>query len=398
MTAGIRVHRVALEPNDMQRTALARAAGVARFAYNWALAEWQHQYHGGGRPNETALRRELNARKRHNWPWMLDSPKAAPQQAIKDLGRAWSRYFSGHARKPQFKKKGIHDSFRADNGPGTVAVSGRGVRLPRIGWLRMREHLRFSGRVKSVVVSRTADRWFAAISVEVDEHHRDAVATGCENQGPVGVDLGVTDLAVLSDGTRVGPPKALDRHLRKLRALSKAHSRKQCGSANRAKSAMQLARLHRRIRDIRHDALHQLTTYLVRHHDEIVIEDLNVAGMMKNRRLAQRIADVGFYEFRRQLLYKAERAGVRVTVADRFEPTSKRCSVCGHVYQELELGERTWTCTACDVRHDRDLNAAINLQSLAASSAVTARGESGADFGDSTEVEPASMKREPVAS
>jgi putative transposase len=159
---------------------------------------------------------------------------------------------------------------------------------------------------------------------------------------------------------------------------------------------MKLARLHRRIADIRRDALHQLTTYLVQNYDEVVIEDLNVSGMQRNRRVARHIADIGFHEFRRQVAYKAERAGVRVTVVDRWEPTSKRCSGCGHIHDGLQLSERSWTCGRCHNRHDRDLNAAVNLKNLAASWAVKARGVDGPGVGGDADVNPTTKKREPV--
>lgn len=392
----IRVHRIALDPNNTQRTALYRAAGVARFSYNWALARWIEQYEAGQRPNIFTLKRELNAYKRTDWPWMLESPKAASEQAILNLGKAWQRFFSGNSHKPRFKKKGVSDSFLANGDPKSIKVSDRSIWLPKIGWVRMRERLRFSGRIKSIVVSRDADRWFASVSVEVDNTHVDAVTMGRKNHGPVGVDLGIKDLATLSDGSRFSSPKALHQNLEKLRRLSKAHSRKRHGSKNRAKAAMKLARLHRRIANIRQDALHKLTTYLVRNYDEIVVEDLNVKSMQRNKKLARHITDMGFYEFRRQLEYKAERAGVKVTVANRWYPSSKLCSECGHKNENLTLDQRGWTCGSCGTRHYRDVNAAINLKNLAASSAVTACGEDRTDACFHSVRETTSTKQELV--
>ena len=383
----IRVHRITLDPNDVQATALARSAGTARFTWNWALAEWKRQYAAGEKPNDAALRRQLNAIKRNAYPWMLDVSKSVPQQAVKDLGAAFKRFFRGEARYPRFKKKGkSRDRFRADNGPGTVTVSGRRIKLPKLGWLRLRERPRFTGTIKSAIVSREADRWFVAISVETDDIPTVAYPAPTRDDNPVGVDLGVKALATLSDGTCIIGPKALDTQLKKLQRLSEAHSRKQRGSANRKKSAAKLARLHRRIANIRKDALHKLTTYLVQNHDRIVIEDLNVTGMMANGRLARLIADVGFYEFRRQLTYKAKWAGVEVIVADRWFPSSKQCSACGQKNDALILADRTWTCGGCDTRHDRDLNAARNLRHLAASSAVSACGAYVAEAGTEQQV------------
>ena len=222
----ITVHKIALDPNNKQRTYFAKASGVARFAYNWALAEWQRQHKTGEKPNEVKLRRELNALKRSQFPWMLDVTKAAPQQAIKNLGKGYAKAFKnvkiGRKRGkknpygfPVFKKKGVHDSFRADNGPdkkhpNAVEVEGRKVKLPVIGWIRMREKLRFEGVIKSAVVSREADRWFVALSVEVE------AADTSPGTAIIGVDLGVKDLAVVSDGRRFKASKALKLNLRRL--------------------------------------------------------------------------------------------------------------------------------------------------------------------------------------
>ena len=230
------VHKIALDPTNKQRTLLAKSAGTARFAYNWALNEWKRQYRNGEKPTEAALRRQLNAIKGTDYPWMFEVPKAAPQQAVKNLGDAFKRFFQGKSAYPRFKKKFVDDSFRADNGPGTFDVQGKWLRLPRIGWIRTREPLRFSGKLKRVVVSRTADRWFASVLVEMDTNQPER-----ENQVIGGVDLGVKALATLPDGTTFESPKALERNLKKLRRLSKAHSRKKNGSKNKRKSAARLA-------------------------------------------------------------------------------------------------------------------------------------------------------------
>ena len=370
-------HRIALHPNDRQATYFARSAGVARFAYNWALAEWKREYEEGGKPSEAALRRKLNSLKASEFPWILEVTKNAPQQAVKNLGAAFQRFFNGQGQYPKFKKKGAHDSFRADNGTdkkhsNAVAVASRRVKLPVIGWIRMREKLRFKGRIMSAVVSRTADRWFVSLAVEVD--HQPPIR---ENQAVGGVDLGVKALATCSDGHVVAGPKALRSNLARLKRLSRALSRKRKGSANRRKAKAKIARLHARIADLRQDALHKLTTDLVQRFSIIGIEDLNVKGMLANGCLARSIADVGMYEFRWQLEYKAAMQGARIVVADRWFPSSKSCSCCGHVVEDLPLSVREWICPACGSLHDRDHNAAMNLKNLAASSAVSACGEEG---------------------
>lgn len=387
-------HKIALDPTAAQEVYFRRACGTARFAWNYALAEWQRQYRahreneGLPKPSQLSLRRQLNAVKRQQFPWMLEVTKAAVQHAIINLGTAFKNFFEDLAkyrrgelkrkdiRRPKFKKKGQHDAFRADNGPGTFACDGYRIKLPRVGWVRMREGLRFAGKPLSVTISRMAHRWFASIAVELDH-----VPPTRENQAVGGVDLGVKTLATLSDGMKIEGPKALRRYLGKLRRLSRSLSRKVKFSANWRKAVERLARLHLRIANIRRDALHQATTCIVRKFALIGIEDLNVRGMLANRKLARAIADIGAYEFRRQLAYKAPMRGSQIMATDPFFPSSKRCSVCGWLYAELTLDEREWTCANCGARHDRDENAAINLKQFAESSPATACGATSSGFG-----------------
>jgi putative transposase len=387
----LRVHKVRLDPNNAQSTHFAKACGTARFAYNWALAEWKRQYDAhradpsSPKPSEGALRRQLNSVKRERFPWMLEVTKCAPQEAIIALGGAFRNYFEGRARYPQFKKKGLHDAFRISQ--GFFNVEGSRIRIPNLGWVRMREPLRFDGRLVSVAISRTAGRWFAAIAVETDQ-----LPAKSESQAEVGVDLGVKDLAVLSTGEKIAGPKALSTLLARLRRLSRAHSRKQKGSANRKRSAARLAALHYRISCVRGDALHKLSDALTMRFGWIAIEDLNVKGMMANRQLARHIADASFGELRRQLAYKTEQRGVRLEIIDRWAPTSKTCSACGNVNDALTLSDRTWVCGSCGTFHDRDVNAAKNI--LAVSYTVSARGEEGSGQRRKAKAKPASTKRE----
>jgi len=401
-------HRIALDPNNVQATYFARACGVARFSYNWALAEWKRQYEAWKadpslpKPSQQSLRRQLNAIKREQFPWMLEVTKCAPQMAIIQLGKSFQNFFAGRARHPKFRKKGVHDRFTLTN--DQFSINGWRIRIPNLGWVRMREPLRFAGKLMSATISRVADRWFVSITVDTpDTSH----LPQAENQGAVGVDLGVLALATLSTGEKVVGPKPHKAMLKRLRRLSRSMSRKQKGSANRNKARRRLARLHARIGYIRQDALHKLTTDLTRRFHTIGIENLNVRGMVKNRHLARSIMDMGFFEFRRQLEYKAAMRGGQVVVVDRFYASSKTCSVCGHKLDDLPLSVRQWTCPDCGVVHDRDVNAAINLKKVAESSAggcqpfqrqadcsVTACGEEGSGLGRKLETKPASMKQE----
>ena len=389
-------HRIALDPNNVQTTYLARAAGTARFAYNWALAEWKRQYEAWQadssqpKPSQMALRRQLNAIKREQFPWMLEVTKNAPQMAIIQLGVAFRNFFAGRARYPQFRKKGVHDRFTLTN--DQFDLDGCRIRIPNLGWMRMRESLRFTGKIVSATVSRVADRWYVSIAVDTQD---DSHLPKAENQGTAGVDLGVSALATLSTGEPPIPgPKPHKALLARLRRCSRSLSRKVKGSTNRKKAKIKLSRLHARIANIRSDALHQLTTDLTRRFHTIGIEDLNVRGMVRNRHLARSIADMGFFEFRRQLEYKAAMRGGRVVVADRFFASSKTCSACGHKLDSLPLAVRQWRYPECGAIHDRDVNAAINLRNMAVSSTVSACGEEGSGSGRKTRVKPASAKQE----
>jgi putative transposase len=387
-------HKIRLDPNNEQSTYLSKAAGTARFAYNWALAEWRREYAAHQAdptqplPSQLRLGRLLNAIKRDQFPWMLEVTKCAPQMAIIQLGAAFKNFFAHRARYPRFRRKGERDRFRISI--DTFRVEDKRIRIPKLGWVRMREKLRFNGRILSATVSRSAGRWYASITVDT----RDLSLPSAENQGAVGIDLGVSALATLSTGEVFTGPKALRSLLERLRRLSRALSRKVQGSRNRTKAKLKLAKLHARIGNLRRESLHQLTTSITHRFHTIGVEDLNVKGMLGNRRLARAIADMGFYELRRQLDYKAARRGGKVVAVDRWFPSSKLCSCCGHKLESLALGTRHWTCPGCAVEHDRDVNAAINLKNMAVSSTATACGGAGAGPACKRRVKPAPMKQE----
>ena len=222
-------HKIALDPNNVQATYLARSAGTARFAYNWALAEWRKQYEARKAnpdlpaPSQLSLRRQLNAIKRQQFPWMLDVTKCAPQMAIIQLGEAFKNFFARRSRYPTFRHKGVHERFTLTN--DQFSVEGRRIQIPKLGWVRMREALRFTGRIASATISRHAGRWYASITVDTPDLH----LPPAENQGAVGVDLGVANLATLSTGEVFAGTKALRTLLDRLRRLSKALSRKAKG-------------------------------------------------------------------------------------------------------------------------------------------------------------------------
>jgi len=373
-----RAYRYELDPNNQQRTGLLRHAGTARFAYNWGLEQRNRRY----RERQEDARftsaieqhRELNKLKRTEFPWMYAVSKCAPQEALRDLHQSFKNFYRGlknggkKAGFPRFKKKGIHDRFRLT---GTTKFIGRTIQLPRLGRIRLKEKREryHTGRILSATVSRRADRWFVSVAVEEE------IIVPLNEGSAIGIDFGIRSLAVTSDGDTFPNPRALNSRLRKLRRLSRQLSRKKKGSKNRGKARLRLARLYLRIHDIRQDTLHKLTTHLAKNHSQIVIEDLSVSGMMKNKKIARAVADVGFYEFRRQLEYKCAWYGSELVVAPRFYPSSKRCSRCGHIKEDLTLSERTYICEDCGLVIDRDQNAANNLLAVSCTESLNACGE-----------------------
>jgi putative transposase len=364
-------HKIELNLNNKQRTYCAKAAGVARFAYNWALDEWHKAYVAGLKPSDPSLRRKLNSIKRTEFPWMLEVSKNAPQMAIIQLGQAFKNFFAKRAAYPRFRKKGIHDRFTLSNDQFIVDASR--IRIPHLGWVRMRESLRFEGKILSATISHYAHKWFVSINVETA---KPISFTENENQVAVGIDLGLAEFATLSTGEIITGPKPYKAKLNRLKRLSKSLSRKQKGSANRKKARAKLAKLHYQIANIRNDAIHQLTTRVTNQFSTIVIEDLNVAGMIRNRKLSRAISDMGLHEFRRQIEYKSALKNKQLIVADRWFASSKLCSTCAMKNPDLTLSVREWQCQHCGTKHHRDINAAKNLEKLAVSFTVSACGAS----------------------
>jgi len=373
-----KAYKYELDPNNCQRSSLHQHAGIARFVYNWGLDQRISLFKNNqGKARFTDAMKQhrlLNSLKKTQFPWMYESSKCAPQEALRDLHRAFQNFYRGRKKGqkvgfPRFKRKGIRDSFRLT---GAIRFQGRKIQIPRIGKVRIKEKRKryYRGRILSVTVRRRASRWF--VSVTVEEEIPDPVPNG---GAAVGVDLGIKTLATLSDGTTFANPRAMGRRLGKLRRLHRSLSRKKKGSKNREKAKLRLAKLYLKIFNIRQDTFHKVTTYLAKSHSKIVIEDLGVSGMMKNRRLARAIADVGFYEFRRQLEYKCQWYGSQLVIASRTFPSSKLCSNCGHKKNELSLSEREYNCEKCGLRIDRDLNAALNLVTVSLPETQNACGE-----------------------
>ena len=338
----LRAYKTELDLNQVQRTACLRHAGAARWAYNWGLARKMEAYRNGEKvPTAIDLHRELNLLKQGELSWMYAVSKCAPQEALRNLDQAYALFFRRVKEKkagrkiqagfPKFKsKKNGLGSFRLT---GAIHLFDHAIQLPRLGCLRLKErgYLPVEDvHILGVTVSERAGRWFVSVQVE-----RDIPDPKATYKPVAGVDLGILALATVSDGTRIENPHALQSSLRKIKRLQRVVSRRKKGSANREKAVRHLARAHLRVANVRRNALHQVTSLLATlapaasaggTKSAVVLENLNVSGMVKNHHLAQAILDVGFYEFRRQMVYKGQWYGCQVILADKYFPSSKRCS------------------------------------------------------------------------
>jgi len=373
-------YKTELKLNNHQKTACKKHCGAARFAYNWGLAQKMAAYNLTSKsPSAIDLHRELNLLKQSELSWMYEVSKCAPQEALRDLDKAYANFFrrvkqgDKEVGFPQFKsrRRGL-GSFRLT---GSIKVFERSIQMPRLGKLRLKEVgyiLTCGVKILSATVSEQAGRWF--VSVQVEQHVNEPLPNSSE---VIGVDLGIKSMAICSNGLSFTNPKPLKAKTKQLKRWQKRLSRRVKGGQNRKKARLKVARLHAQIAHIRSDALHQATSKIIAQKPQVfVLEDLNVKGMMKNHKLARAISDVGMGEFRRQIDYKAKRQGVEVVYADRWFPSSKTCSHCGNVKLELSLAERTYDCDFCGFTLDRDLNAAINLKNTVSSTGIYACGES----------------------
>lgn len=353
----IRAHRIRLHPTPEQIEYFIKASGTRRFVYNWGLTEWKRQYEADEKPSAMKLKKQFNAIKREQFSWVYDVTKCAVEGAFIDLGAAFKNFFEGRAKYPRFKsKKRSRDGFYVANDKFTVGAYW--IKLPHISKVNMAEKLRFEGKIMSARITRTTDWWFVSITIKQENEEVPALTGEI-----VGVDLGLNRLATLSDGNVLENQKPLRSMLKKLKRLQKSLSRKQKGGKNREKARRKVARLHYRIRCIRDDILHKFTTMLTTKYSVVVIEDLNIKGMMKNRRLALSFSDAALGRLLELLEAKAAKTGTQVVRVDRFFPSSKKCHGCGHVKDKIRLDERVYDCDLdkCDVLCDRDYNASLTL-------------------------------------
>lgn len=367
----ILTHKIKLDATYKQQVYFRKACGIARFAWNWALARWNEKYQAKIKTSALELKKEFNALKDSVFPWVYEVTKYACQQPFIYLKKAFQAFFNKKAKYPQFKKKGIRDSFYV--GGDQLKTEGYRVKIPLIGWIRLRETLRFQGKIQGATISRIADKWFISIHVMIEQ-----TPVACESQASIGIDLGIKTMATLSNGQSVPNIKPLRNKLFRLKRLQRRLSKRTKGSKNRAKAQLSLAKLHYQISCQRKDYLHKLTTQLTDKYRYIAIEELHVSEMVKNKSLARQIMDVGWFEFRRQLEYKARLKGNILFIADKWFASTKTCSACGHCVDTMSLSERTYYCSECGLILDRDLNAAKCLEKLintASSAGINACGQ-----------------------
>ncbi len=350
-------YKFQLQPTEQQKECFRQFAGARRWVYNQMLEERSVCYrHTGSSPSMTDQMKRLTAIKNNveGLQWLKAVHSQVLQQAIRDLDDAFEHFFNDGHGYPSYKSKyQEHQTFRY---PQNVSVEEGKVRLPRIGWVKMRQSRRVVGTVGQTTVKREGGRWYACINtkVKVDE------PCSNPNQPVVGIDLGLNDFAVLSDGQRVSHPRLYRQHERKLSKEQRKLSRKEKGSHRYRKQKRRVARCHQKVRNRRRDFLHKLSTRLVDENQAIVVEDLSVSGLARTN-LAKSVHDSGWNEFVRMLQYKGKRRGCEVIIIDRFFPSTRQCRHCGHL-NTVELRDRTYECESCSETLDRDLNAAKNIR------------------------------------
>lgn len=408
-------HKIELVPNNKQKSYFRKAFGCARLAYNWGLVEWQRRHKEGEKVDAYGLKKAFNAIKKEEYPFVLEVTKYATQQPFINLGKAFKKFFEdlkrGAVSYPQFKKKKDNEgSFYIGGDQVSLSDTNRNskalkkmphnerqkrqyLKVPNLGWVKMTERLRFIGKVNGVVVSQQGDKYFASFSVQVteEEYRRTHPKTcSCRENRNAGIDLGIKSALVLSDGVAVENPKPLNDNLRKIKRISRQldkriHARTKQErlegkkkSKNYRKLSVRLSNAQRKVANMRRDFTQKVTTILATHYTHIALENLNVKGMVRNHRLAQSVSDVAFGELCRQIEYKSLLNGMKVLKADRFYPSSKTCSRCGHIKHDLKLSDRTYHCDKCGAVIDRDYNASLNLLSLITKKQI------GADYPEST--------------
>lgn len=356
-----RAYKYRFYPNEEQTRLLAQTFGCCRYVYNWALRKKTDAYKDGQRLDYKDLSAMLTElKKQDDTVWLSDVSSVPLQQALRHLDKAFIHFFERRGKYPKFKKKRnpqsatyVVTAFKWD---GTSLTLAKMTQPLEIVWSRP---LPKGCKPSTVTVTKDrADRYFVSLLIEEDIPHLKPV------EQSIGADLGLKDFVILSTGETIGNPKFFHQDEKKLAKAQRRLAKKQKGSKNRSKARRKVAHIHARIANRRRDFLHKLSTRLIRENQTICVESLAVKNMVKNRKLAKAISDVGWSDFVSQLEYKAKWYGRNFVRIDKFYPSSKRCFDCGHILDSLSLDIRQWVCPECDVVHDRDVNAAKNIHAV----------------------------------
>lgn len=342
-------------PTQEETILLKQHGGNTRFLYNLLLERHNQYYKQTGKCwSKKAMIISLPKIKKQ-YDFLQTSFSQSLQQVAGHLDIAFERFFKGISKFPQEKTKHyLNDSFTC---PQKWRISEKYVFIPKIGEVKWIKHRNIEGKPKSITISQDGEHWYCSVLCEVEIEDKPI-----KTDNIIGLDLGLHDFVVLSDGTKVSNPKHLKKKEKQLRRAQRKLSRRKLGSKNRTKQRAKVCTIHRKVRNTRKDFLHQLSSKLIKAYDGFALENLNIKGMLKNRHLSKAISDVGWGEFVRQLEYKSLWHSKAFVKVDMFFPSSKRCSECGNINQALRLSDREWVCINCGTIHDRDINASTNIR------------------------------------
>jgi putative transposase len=356
-----RAYKFRFYPTPQQKRQLAIEFGHARYVWNWALETRTKAYQElKERLPYSALSRQLTALKKEQCPWLSEATAGCHTQKLIDQDKAFKNFFDKRAKYPRFKKRHQSQSVRYQLDKRHVeknfSAEGKLMKLPKLGALKLKWSRCIEDVPKMATVSKDpCGRYFVSMACEVE------ILPLPARRNTIGVDMGIKDVVVTSEGFKSGAAKYTYRYARQLKMAQRRLSKRRKGSNRRRRQQYRVAKIHARIADSRKDFLHQISSKLINENQVICLEDLNIKGMIRNRHLSKAVADSGLFELRRQLEYKAKWYGRDIFIVDRFAPTSKTCSGCGSYQSEMPLQVREWVCPDCDARHDRNINAAKNI-------------------------------------